>query len=396
MTRPVLLNRLILRRQYSLAIQICRHLNLPDADGTNRIITQWACYKIKQGHVDPEQLAFEISSKLGNRSGVSFSSIALKAVECNQEKLAIRLIDFEHRASEQIPLLLRLGQEPQALIKAVDSGDPNLIYHVLTVMKDKYSPDKFYMTIRQHPTVNALYAKLCKTMQIGSVEQIYQQEDNFNCQAMLSIRESCQSTKVENRLAQLLTAVKQYRQAKQEAKAAITEDQLKLLKMQAGYEQKFCCPVLDMSLNDTMKFLLQRREVKEFEELAKKFKVPERRLWWLKVTTLAEIGDWEELEKLSRTKKSPIGYEPFVDVCLQYNNMNEATRYLPKVDENLQVKYYVKAKMHLEAAQIAFQRKDTDALHYIQSRCASNREMVDKINALITKLATPLATPSKR
>jgi hypothetical protein len=32
-------------------------------------------------------------------------------------------------------------------------------------------------------------------------------------------------------------------------------------------------------------------------------------LWWLKVTTFAEIGDWIELEKLSRAKKSPIGYE---------------------------------------------------------------------------------------
>jgi hypothetical protein len=32
-------------------------------------------------------------------------------------------------------------------------------------------------------------------------------------------------------------------------------------------------------------------------------------LWWLKVTTFAEIGDWVELEKLSKAKKSPIGYE---------------------------------------------------------------------------------------
>ena len=35
------------------------------------------------------------------------------------------------------------------------------------------------------------------------------------------------------------------------------------------------------------------------------------RFWWLKLTTLAEIGDWIELEKLSRLKKSPIGYEVF-------------------------------------------------------------------------------------
>ena len=212
-----LLNRLILRRQYNLAIQICRHLNMPEAEGIPRIMTDWACYKIKHGHVDAEQLASEISAKLGIGSKVSYSSIALKAIECKQDRLAVRyanqfsilffsflvlhlffyliklfcrLLDFEHRASEQIPLLLKLGQEPQALTKAVDSGDPNLVYHVLVVLKENYSSDKFYMTIRQYPSVNALYAKLCNTIQMGSLEQIYEQEDNFNAQAMLSVRDS--------------------------------------------------------------------------------------------------------------------------------------------------------------------------------------------------------------
>lgn len=103
---------------------------------------------------------------------------------------SFRLLDFEHRASEQIPLLLKLGQEPQALAKAVESGDPNLIYYVLVVMKETYSADKFYMTIRHYPSVNALYAKLCRTIQMGSLEQIYEQEDNFNAQAILSVKDS--------------------------------------------------------------------------------------------------------------------------------------------------------------------------------------------------------------
>lgn len=33
-----------------------------------------------------------------------------------------------------------------------------------------------------------------------------------------------------------------------------------------------------------------------------------RRLWWLKLTALADLEDWEELEKFSKSKKSPIGY----------------------------------------------------------------------------------------
>lgn len=75
----------------------------------------------------------------------------------------------------------------------------------------------------------------------------------------------------------LTTAVKQYRQAKVEIAASLTEDQLKLLKSQSSYETKFGCPAVDVSLNDTLKLLMRRRDWKETEEMVKKFKVPERR-----------------------------------------------------------------------------------------------------------------------
>ena len=53
-------------------------------------MTDWACYRIKHGQVDAEQLAAEISAKLGTGSKVSYSSIALKAIECKQDRLAVR------------------------------------------------------------------------------------------------------------------------------------------------------------------------------------------------------------------------------------------------------------------------------------------------------------------
>lgn len=33
------------------------------------------------------------------------------------------------------------------------------------------------------------------------------------------------------------------------------------------------------------------------------------RYWWTRLTVLAKQEDWNELEKLSKLKKSPIGYE---------------------------------------------------------------------------------------
>lgn len=33
------------------------------------------------------------------------------------------------------------------------------------------------------------------------------------------------------------------------------------------------------------------------------------RFWWVKLRALVEVRDWETLEKLAKSKKSPIGYE---------------------------------------------------------------------------------------
>lgn len=75
----------------------------------------------------------------------------------------------------------------------------------------------------------------------------------------------------------LTTAIKQYRQAKNEVAASLTEDQAKLMKAQSVYEAKLGCPTGDLSLNDTLKLLMRRRDWKEVDEMVKKFKIPERR-----------------------------------------------------------------------------------------------------------------------
>lgn len=35
-------------------------------------------------------------------------------------------------------------------------------------------------------------------------------------------------------------------------------------------------------------------------------------------------------------------FQPFVDICVQYNNNFEAQKYMPKVKDEMKVKYFVK------------------------------------------------------
>lgn len=55
------------------------------------------------------------------------------------------------------------------------------------------------------------------------------------------------------------------------------------------------------------------------------------RWWWLRVSTLAELRCFHELDAFAKSKKSPIGYLPFVEECLRHSSPDEAAKYLGKV-----------------------------------------------------------------
>lgn len=131
-----------------------------------------------------------------------------------------------------------------------------------------------------------------------------------------------------------------------------TEDQIKLLRLQRHFQEDFDKPYLDLSLHDTVSNLILDGHHKRAEQLYREFKIPDKRsvpgrgssvqpwgftlgrsravglgsggcrvlaargagltcvprYWWLKISALANRGDWEEMEKFSKSKKSPIGY----------------------------------------------------------------------------------------
>lgn len=100
-------------------------------------------------------MAREIAEKLGYTSGISYSEIASTASEYGRKKLAIKvlvrtfytvdflsviifqLLDYESKASEQVKLLLDLGENTPALIKAIESGDTDLVYTVILKLREK-------------------------------------------------------------------------------------------------------------------------------------------------------------------------------------------------------------------------------------------------------------------
>ncbi|KAF5827151.1 Vps16, C-terminal region-domain-containing protein [Dunaliella salina] len=76
--------------------------------------------------------------------------------------------------------------------------------------------------------------------------------------------------------------------------------------------------LVGLSLADTMMQLIRLNHHKHAAGLKRTFAMSDRRFWWLKIRALAEGHDWDGLDAFAAEKKSPIGWEPFLEVARKH------------------------------------------------------------------------------
>ncbi|XP_062991766.1 vacuolar protein sorting-associated protein 16 homolog [Elgaria multicarinata webbii] len=380
LTTKVLLDRLVLRRLYPIAIKISEYLRLSEFQGISRILAHWACYKVQQKDKSDEEVAQAINQKLGDTPGISYSEIAARAYGCGRPELAIKLLEYEPRSGEQVPLLLEMKRSQLALSKAIESGDTDLVYTVVLHLKNEFNRGSFFMTLQKQPVALGLYRQFCKHQELDTLKDLYNQDDDHQELANFHVRSSYVSEKrIEGRVSSLQNAVDEYYKAKNEFAAKATEDQIKLLRVQRRLQDDFDKPYLDFSLHDTVYNLILEGNHKRAEQLYRDFKIPDKRFWWLKIKALAEQGDWEELEKFSKSKKSPIGYLPFVEMGMKHHNRHEAKKFAARVAPEQRVKAFLLVGDLNQAADAAIERKNEGEMNLILSKCA-DATVTAKIN----------------
>ncbi|KAK9884939.1 hypothetical protein WA026_009175 [Henosepilachna vigintioctopunctata] len=246
----------------------------------------------------------------------------------------------------------------------------------------------FKMTIRSFPIAQALYVKYCKKHNAQALNEIYIQEDDFGAQAEMFIMQSMDDEKSHMRDSFLSSAAEAYRKGRKDLYASMCEETLKLFRYQREIEDTLNAKnqFQRKSLHETFKLLLERKEYKLAEKFKNDFKMSDKRYFLLKIQHWAEIGDWIELEKFSKSKKGNTNYAAYVDVCLQHEKKSEALKYLPKVTELSKIKYYAKAGCYEEAANIAFAQKDVQGLQYVQSKCLGRPTLSEVISGMIAQL----------
>ncbi|CAM0139156.1 Vacuolar protein sorting-associated protein 16 [Umbelopsis sp. WA50703] len=382
LTPDALIDRLINRNQHLLAIRIASYLKIR----TDRILIHWACAKIKTATEDEETICRAIVDKLSQNASLSYAEIAKTAYKAGQPRLATRLLDYEPRAADQVPLLISMQEDELSLVKAIESGDTDLVYLVIFHLKRKLPLGEFFRLINNKPLACNLLQVYCKEQDRELLKDFYYQDDRQIESANLSLEESFTEQDIVERISKLRVGLKLYQEDhKHTFEAKMVEDSIKLLQLQTQLEKDLKEKFIGMSVSQTIYKCILLGQGTKAAKVKTDFKVPEKRFWWLKLQGLVEIRDWENLDKLAKSKKSPIGYEPFVQECIKVRQLQEASKYILKCDAASRPMLFVKIGAFRDAAEQAYANKDMATLRAVRAKCP-NSVVAQEVDHLIIQL----------
>ena len=310
LTPERLVQRLVNRQEYLLALKISDYLHLP----VDRIYVHWARQKVRKSADDEETICAEIVDKLRTKRGISFEEIAQAAYEEGRGSLATSLLENEPRAGKQVPLLLNVEEDTRALDKAIQSGDTDLIYHVLLHMKKKLPLASFFRTINGRPDATALVEASAINSDTDMLKDLFYQDDRRLEGSNLLITEAIASSDAGETSDKLKSAARILQDSKEFAfQVRAIEETQKLLKMQEAFQKDLEESFAGLSVNETIYRLIRSGHMKRAQKVVSEFKVQDKVFWWIKLRALVSRRDFKELEEMGRGRKSPIGWE----VCLR-------------------------------------------------------------------------------
>lgn len=115
-----------------------------------------------------------------------------------------------------------------------------------------------------------------------------------------------------------------------------------------------------------------RKLLAEGEKIAKKFKVPDKRLWHTKIRAFAATDQWTNLRALSESKtKPPIGFKHFaLAVIKKKQSEREILRYIGKVtDGEERYDLFCEAKFWKRAIEEAKKMDDVNRIMNVRTVC---------------------------
>ncbi|KAF8633488.1 hypothetical protein AX15_001412 [Amanita polypyramis BW_CC] len=400
-----LIARLTSRNLHLLALRISNYLSMkPDV-----VLKHWATAKILKskpttagGGQDAElgndmevcRVIVEKFQQLGG-ADVSYAEIAKQAWVAGRTGLATKLLDHESRASDQVPLLLSMKEDRLALLKAVDSGDTNLglslnciaefsadkhiVYQVLLDLHKRLSLGDFFHLIEDDGPklmpASRLLQVYAREQDREMLRDFYYSDDRRVESAVLSLEEASRIMDPSAKITAVKAAQKFFSEDKDRAfEAKMMDESVRLLTLQEQLEKEADgkIPFFGLSVSDTIKMCLVNGMLKRADKTKADFKVPDKRFWYLKLHALTEIRDFEGLETFAKSRRSPIGYEPFVRYLVSKGHPKEAIQYVSRCDSPKRVDLYVECGDWRMAGRECKERGDKAKLEELRKKCPNS------------------------
>ncbi|KAK4146116.1 putative vacuolar protein sorting-associated protein 16 [Dichotomopilus funicola] len=363
-----LISRLLNRHEYLLALRIAGYLRLP----TDKIYVHWASAKVRLGADDDDTVCRKIVEKLSGKPGISFEVIARAAYDEGRGRLTTELLNHEPRAGRQVPLLLSMEEDELALDKAIESGDTDLIYFVLHQLRRKLPLAGFFRAISSRPAATALVESSARQgdgdgrEDTTLLKDLYYQDDRRLDGAAVFIREAMRQPESRTASDKLALAAKLLGDNTREHASELTtlKEATTLLRMQEAFDRDLTDKFTGLSVNQTMFKLIRLGYHGRAKKIQNEFKVPEKVAWWIRLQALVAKRDWNEIEEISRQRRSPIGWEPFYNQTLQAGNPRLAATFISKctgLPAGQSITMYEKCGLRVKAAEEAVKARDADA-----------------------------------
>lgn len=262
---------------------------------------------------------------------------------------------------DQVPLLLHMHEDKLALVKALESGDTDLVYHVLLRLKSQLSRGDFFRII-QAPIADAsapnseisgtdanasgtasssshvylacnLLENYAREEDVELLRDFYYQDDRRTESALLALEEAKGKEDLADQVSLIKDAHRLFSEDKERGlEAKFTEEYSKLLGFQSALEKEDGgrTTFVGLSVNETIRHCLIKNMAKKAEKVRTDWKVPDKRFWSIKASALINTRDLEGLWSFANAKKSPIGYQPFISQLINAGFLKESLRYVPK------------------------------------------------------------------
>ncbi|KAJ5677763.1 Vps16 N-terminal [Penicillium maclennaniae] len=388
LTPEGLIERLISRHEYLLAIRVSEYLQIP----ADRIYVHWASQKVRVSTVDDEAVCKLIVQRLDGKPGISFEVIAQTAYDEGRSHLATQLLNHEPRAGKQVPLLLNMEEDEMALDKAIESGDDDLVNYVLLHMKSKLPLASFFRMINTRPMASALVETDARSQDTELLKDLYYQDDRPVEGSNVLLLEALQESDPQRKTEKLHLASRLLSDSKDPTVVLhqkLVSEASQLLKAQEALDKDLADhhEFLGLSLNETIFRLVRAGYGKRAHKMQAEFRMPEKTYWWLRLRALVAKRDWGELEELGKTKKSPIGWEAFYNEVLGAGNTKLASMFVPKCTHlpvTDRIEMWVKCGMIVKAGEEAQKAKDINTLELLRNKASG--PAITEIERMINQL----------